>query len=68
MDTYIGDSYPLLKKNDILDSIEPAKYFSLFDSATGFHNIKMNPKDGDHTAFLIFYGHYEFDRMPFGSK
>ena len=47
----IGDSYPLLNINDILDSLELAKYFSVFDLATGFHHIKMDPEDSHKTAF-----------------
>ena len=41
----IGDSYPLPIINDILDSLGSAKCFSMFDLATVFHHIKMNPKD-----------------------
>ena len=32
----IGDSYPLPNINDILDSLGSVKYFSVFDSVTGF--------------------------------
>ncbi|XP_043475954.1 uncharacterized protein LOC122507359 [Leptopilina heterotoma] len=64
----IGDSYPLPHINDILDSISSAKYFSVFDLATGFHHIRMNPNDSHKTAFSTPHGHYEFDRMPFGLK
>ena len=35
----IGDSYHLPNINDILDSLGSAKYFSVFDLATGFHHI-----------------------------
>ena len=62
----IGDSYPLLNINDILDSLGSAKYFSVFDLATGFHHIKMDPKDSHKTAFSTPHGLYEFDRKPFG--
>ena len=54
--------------NDILDSLGSARYFSVFDLATGFHYIKMNPKDSYKTAFSTPHGHYEFDRIPFGLK
>ena len=64
----IGDSYSLPNINDILDSLGPAKYFSLLDLATGFHHIKVDPKDSHKTAFSTPHGHYEFDRMPFGLK
>ena len=40
----------------------------MFDSATGFDHIKMDPKDSHKTAFSTSHGHYEFDRMPFGFK
>ena len=38
----IGDSYPVPNINDILDSLESARYFPVFDLATGFHYIKMD--------------------------
>ena len=59
----IRDSFNI---NDILYFLGTAKYFSVFDLATGFHHIKMNPKDLHKTAFSTPHGHYEFDRMPFG--
>ena len=64
----IGDSYPSPNINDILDSLGTAKYFSVFDLATGFHHTKMDPKDSHKTAFSTPHGHYEFDRIPFGLK
>lgn len=62
----IGDSYPLPHINNILDSLGSAKYFSVFDLATGFHHIKLNADDLHKTAFSTSHGHYEFDRMRFG--
>ena len=41
----IGDSYPITDINDILDSLGSARYFSVFDLATGFQHIKMDPED-----------------------
>ena len=64
----IGDSYLLPEINDILDSLGLAKYFSVFDLATGIHHIRMDPKDSHKTEFSTPYGHYEFDKMPFGLK
>ena len=64
----IGDSYPLPNINDILDSLGSAKYFSVFDLATGYQHIKMDPKDSHKTAISRPHGHNEFDRMPFGLK
>ena len=64
----IGDSYPLPNINDILDSLGSARYFSVFDVATAFHHIKIDPKYSYKTAFSTPHGHFEFDRMPFGLK
>ena len=64
----IGDSYLLPNIIDISDQLGSAQYFSVFDLASGFHQIKMSPKDSHETAFSTPYGHYEFDRMPFGLK
>lgn len=64
----IGDAYPLPNITEILDQLGSAKYFSVFDLASGFHQIKMNNGDAPKTAFSTPYGHYEFRRMPFGLK
>ncbi|XP_047361039.1 uncharacterized protein LOC124953556 [Vespa velutina] len=64
----IKDSYPLSNITDILDQLGSAKYFTIFDLASGFHQIEMNKGDAQKTAFSTTYGHYEFTRMPFGLK
>ena len=47
----IGDSYPLPNIIDILDQLGSAQYFSVFDLASGFHQMKMSPEDSHKTAF-----------------
>ncbi|XP_050462030.1 uncharacterized protein LOC126857007 [Cataglyphis hispanica] len=64
----IGDAYPLPNITDILDQLGSAKYFSVLDLASGFHQIPMASKDAPKTAFSTPYGHYQFKRMPFGLK
>lgn len=64
----IGDAYPLPNITDILDQLGSAKYFSVLDLASGFHQIPMAPEDAPKTAFSTPYGHYQFKRMPFGLK
>ncbi|XP_048511338.1 uncharacterized protein LOC125500979 [Athalia rosae] len=64
----VGDSYPLPNITDILDRVSGAKYFSVFDLASGFHQIGMDPKDEPKTAFSTPNGHYEYARMPFGLR
>lgn len=64
----IGDAYPLPNITDILDQLGSAKYFSILDLASGFHQIFMSSKDARKTAFSTPYEHYQFKRMPFGLK
>jgi transposase InsO family protein len=64
----VGDAYPLPNICDILDQLGAAKYFSVLDLASGFHQIPMDPGDAHKTAFSTPHGHYEFLRMPFGLK
>lgn len=64
----LGDAYPLPNITDILDQLGSAKYFSVFDLASGFHQIPMSEADAQKTAFSTPFGHYEFKRMPFGLK
>jgi len=64
----IGDAYPLSNITEILDQLGSAKYFSVFDLASGFHQIPMHESDAQKTAFFTPHGHYQFNRMPFGLK
>ncbi|XP_036149094.1 uncharacterized protein LOC118647760 [Monomorium pharaonis] len=67
-DLTIGDSFPLPNIEEILDQLGNAKYFSTLDLALGYHQIPMAEHDKPKTAFSTPYGHYEYNRMPFGLK
>lgn len=64
----INDKYPLPNITDILDKLGRCQYFSTLDLASGFHQIEMNPRDSEKTAFNVENGHFEYLRMPFGLK
>lgn len=64
----ISDAYPLPNITEIFDQVGGAKYYTVLDLASGFHQIKMHPDDAQKTAFSSPFGHYEFVRMPFGLK
>ena len=53
---------------DILDRLGTAQYFSIFDLASGFHQIEQDPNDRQKTGFSSLNGHYEYVRMPMGLK
>lgn len=64
----IDDKYPIPQIEEILDSLGKSVYFTTLDLKSGFHQIEMNGKDMEKTAFSTGQGHFEFTRMPFGLK
>lgn len=64
----IDDKYPLPNITDLLDKLGNAKYFSVLDLASGFHQIEVEQDSISKTAFSVENGHYEYCRMPFGLK
>lgn len=60
--------YPTPNIIEIIDQTGDAEWFSTFDLANGFHQIKIHPDDIHKTAFSTPHQHYEFGRMPFGLK
>lgn len=62
----IQDNYPLPNIADIIDQLGNAKYFTVMDLTSSFHQIALRPCDRYKTAFTVLGSHYEFNRMPFG--
>ena len=53
-----GDSFPLPRKDDLLDDLGSARYFSTLDLASGFWQIPVHEKSQVKTAFSIHSGYW----------
>ncbi|XP_073455926.1 LOW QUALITY PROTEIN: uncharacterized protein [Aquarana catesbeiana] len=62
----IPDQYTTPRREDALQSLSGAKWFSVLDLKSGYYQIPMSPEDKEKTAFITPVGFYEFNRMPQG--
>nr|KYP70658.1 polyprotein [Cajanus cajan] len=60
--------YPIPNKKDLLARLHSAKIFSKFDMKSRFWQIQINPSDRYKTTFIVPFGQYEWNVMPFGLK
>lgn len=62
----VKDSYPLPQIDNTIDALRGAKWFSTLDLASGYWQVRMDPRYAEKTAFTTPFGLYEFIVMPFG--
>ena len=65
---YPKDNFPLLRIDQLVDSIVGHKLLTFMDAFLGYNQIKMVEKDQEKTAFIISQGLYCYKAMPFGLK
>ena len=58
--------YPLPRIDDLLDAARGAEFFSTLDLASGYYQLKIDPKDSHKTAFVTPYGQFEWKVLPMG--
>jgi hypothetical protein len=61
----IKNKYPLPRIDILFDQLAGAKVFSKVDLRSGYHQIKIRPKDVPKTAFSTRYRLYEYLVMSF---
>lgn len=62
----IPDKFPLPRIDEILDGLGNAKYFSVVDLYSGYHQIPITENSRKYTAFTADIGHYQWKVLPFG--
>jgi hypothetical protein len=62
------DPYPLPNIDRLIDGASGYKMLSFMDAYSGYNQIKMNPTDAPHTAFMTNTCNYFYNVMPFGLK
>jgi hypothetical protein len=62
----IREAYPIPSMDEQIDKLQTCKIFSTLDLKNGFLHVPVNVASRYLTAFSTPYGHYEFNKMPFG--
>jgi hypothetical protein len=62
------DPFPLPGIDQIIDSIAGCARLYFLDAYSGYNQIKLKKQDEDKTAFIIPYGVFCYQVMPFGLK
>jgi len=60
------DPYPLPKFEQRTSVLHGSKYFSVLDCYSGFWQVPIKEQHKERTGFTVQFGHYEFNRLPFG--
>ncbi|TIB06886.1 hypothetical protein E3P89_04152 [Wallemia ichthyophaga] len=62
----VKNKHPLPLIDEQIDQLAGAKFFSKIDLRSGYHQVRINARDIEKTAFNTKYGHFQFKVMPFG--
>lgn len=63
-----GESYPILRMDDFIDSLGKSTVIFTTDHNRGFEEVEINEKDKDKILFTFHPGLYWFTQKPFGFK
>lgn len=60
------EQYRIPEISEIIYSLNSARKLSSMDMVHGYHQIEIEEKDREKTAFITFQGLYEYTKMPMG--
>lgn len=60
------DKFPLPRIDDNLDNLGRAKFFTVLDLFSGFHQVPLDSSSRDVTSFTTEKGNFRFKVLPFG--
>ena len=64
----LKDCFPLPRIDQLMDSTSGHELLSFMDAFSGYNQIKMDSADKMHISFIIAFGTYCYNVMPFGLK
>lgn len=62
----IQDRFPMPRIDEILDGLGKAKFFSVLDLQSGYHQIPLDNKSRKITSFSTDRGYFQWKVLPFG--
>lgn len=60
--------YPLPTINSVCDFLREANYFSIINLNQSFHQIPLNKNTAELTSFVVPFGKYQYNFLPFGMR
>lgn len=61
--------HPIPRIDDLFDRLGEARFFSVLDAKSGYHQLPIPKEESEITAFVVPWGQFEFiERTPFGLK
>jgi hypothetical protein len=60
------DPYPLPKFDETTSTLFGSRYFSVLGCYSGFWQVNIKEEHKERTGFSCPFGHFEFNRLPFG--